>query len=147
MNDIKFVRSFLIIGLFFATGGLAVANDLTGTWEGTGQAVFPDGTIIGGITFVGTAEQDETTGLFSAIFTFTFIDPSTGHEVSQNAFATGHATKNGKLTGLLSALIDQDAPPVAFAVFEGKVSGNKITGVVRDFNDTSTSVLSGTRVR
>jgi hypothetical protein len=143
MTAITGLRALLVPLALLLSGGLAAAADLDGNWAGTADAIYPDGTVVAGINFDGTVNQDPSwNGLFQGSFTFTI--PSVG---ATTGLVTGFIGADGKFSGLLSVILSAGDPPVAVAVVEGKLSGNRITATTRDFSDGTTSVLWAFRVR
>lgn len=143
MTVINGLRALLVPLALLLSSGLAVAAGLGGNWSGTADAIYPDGTVVAGINFDGVVNQDPSwKGLFQGNFTFTI--PSVG---ATTGLVTGFIGADGEFSGLLSVVLAEGEPPVAVAVVEGKLAGNRITATTRDFSDGTTSVLWASRVR
>lgn len=143
MTTIKCLRTLFVPVVLMLASGIAGAAGLDGNWSGTADAIYPDGTVVAGINFDGTVNQDPSwEGLFQGNFIFTI--PSVG---ATSGLVTGFIGADGKFSGLLSVVLTAGDPPVAVAVVEGKLSGNRITATTRDFSDGTTSVLWASRVK
>ena len=127
---------------FLMTASVAVAGKggsiASGFWEGSGQAMYPDGTSAE-ITLIQALLTQEGNFIYGGA-EFTVIvgenDPST-----QPGQISGHISGND-LTGVMGGCF-ADAPDcIGAGIFEGKLSGNKLTGTVTDLSDGSTSVIT-----
>jgi hypothetical protein len=134
----------VLFAVFVVNGAIAGSGSLLGDWEGTARAILPeelpgDGTaIITGITLEGTFVELEK-GLFRGEFTFDV--PGIG---LQEAYATGYI-KAQKIQGVMS--IDPGGGPVGIGLFEANLKGKKMTGVVRDLSDGSTTIFTAKKVK
>lgn len=142
MKILTTVRGLLLLAVFSATAALAAPNGLNGDWNGSAEAIYPNGDRVAGLIFDGTINQEPGSGLFYGNFTYTL--PGFGQIAG---VVTGFVGNGGKVSGLLSAVLDEGEPPVAVATVEGKLKGNKLVAVTRDFSDGTTSILTAYRVR
>lgn len=142
MKILTSVRGLLLLAVFSATIALAAPNGLNGDWNGSAEAIYPDGTRVAGLIFDGMINQEAGSGLFYGSFTYTL--PGIG-QIS--GVITGYIGDDGELSGLLSLVPAPGATPIAVATAEGKLKGNKIVAVTRDFSDGTTSILTAYRVR
>ena len=132
-----------LLALFVVNGAIAGSNSLLGDWEGTARAILPeelsgyDTAIITGITLEGTFIELEK-GLFRGEFTFDV--PGLG---LQEAYATGYI-KAQKIQGVMS--VDMGGLQ-GIGLFEAKLKGKKMTGVVPDLSDGSTTIFTAKKVK
>lgn len=127
---------------FLTVAGAAVAGKggpiISGEWAGTGQAMYVDGT---------SAEIDSVfAGLYQEGNFFSgygIFDVTVGGVPQPQQFAqiSGHISGNA-VTGVLGGCFTEAPDCVGAGIFEGKLSGNKLTGTVVDLSDGSTSVLT-----
>jgi len=137
----KFLK-VLLIAFFLLSAGAAVAGKggpiVTGAWEGSGQAIYPDGTIAEIILVEAFLVQDGNFIHGGAVFTVIIGE---NDPVANEGQLSGHISGNA-LKGLLGGCF-ADAPNcIGAGVFEGKISGNRLTGTVLDLSDGSTSVIT-----
>jgi hypothetical protein len=141
----KFFQVLIAVS-FLMAAGVAVAGKggpiASGFWEGSGQAMYPDGTSAE-ITLVQTLLTQEGNFIYGEA-EFTVIvgenEPST-----QAGQMSGHIRGND-VTGVLGGCFAEAPNCIGAGVFEGKLSGNKLTGTVIDLSDGSTSVITLHRV-
>jgi hypothetical protein len=131
---------------FLTVAGAAVAGKggpiAAGYWEGAGQAMYPDGTSAE-ITFVeALLFQDGNFIYGGAAFT---VIVGENEPTTQESQMSGHISGNA-LTGVLGGCFAEAPNCIGAGIFEGKLSGNKITGTVVDLSDGSTSVITLHRV-
>ena len=142
MKILTTVRGLLLLAVFSATAALAAPNGLNGDWNGSAEAIYPNGDCVAGLLFDGTINQEPGSGLFYGNFTYTV--PGIG-QIS--GVFTGYVDNGGKVSGLLSVVMGESEPPMAVATVEGKLKGNKLVAVTRDFSDGTTSILTAYRMR
>ena len=137
----KLIKVLVAAGLLFAAG-VAVAGkggpSASGLWMGDGYAIYPDGTIAE-ITLVEallTQVGDFISGgaLFNVTIDGNDLDPQEGQ---MSAHISGNSIK-----GVLGGCLAEAPNCLGVAVFEGKLSGNRLSGTVLDMSDGSTSVIT-----
>jgi hypothetical protein len=127
---------FLI--LFAVNGALAGSASLEGCWDGEARAILPDGSTLVGIPLQGEVYEVDD-GLFSASFTFKLPDGD------HTAYATGSIVAQ-KIDGIMSIDAQTISGYQGIALFEAKLIGKKLVGILRDFSDGSTSFFSAKRI-
>lgn len=137
----KLLKLFIAV-IILMLAGVALAGKggpiLSGYWEGSGQAIYPDGTIVD-ITLVEALLIQEGNFIYGgAEFTVVIGDISMP---PQGAQMSGHISGN-EIKGLLGGCISEAPNCVGAGVFEGKLCGNKMTGTIMDLGDGSTSVVT-----
>jgi hypothetical protein len=132
--------SILAIGLLlvlapaYAGKGGPIAE---GIWSGAGHAIYPDGTTAeitridaqlfqDGMFVYGDAEFDVVVEGFPMY--------------TQPGQMSAHMYGN-KIKGVLGFCLPAAPECVGAGVFEGKLSGNRLTGTMRDLSDGSTAVI------
>jgi len=135
------MKKGLLLALFFSVflvnGAMAGSASLLGEWAGEARAILPDGTVIepipleGKLTFVDGS-------LFSGTFVFTV--PGVGQTT---AYATGNVTGQ-KIKGIMSIAVGGGLFQ-GIGIFEAKLKGMKMVGVVCDFSDGSTTYFTAER--
>ena len=132
--------SILAIGLLlvlapaYAGKGGPIAE---GLWGGAGHAIYPDGTTAritrvevelfqDGNFVYGNAEFDVIVEGFP--------------EFTQQGQMSAHI-KGNKIKGVLGGCLPAAPECLGAGVFEGKLSGNRLTGTMRDLSDGSTAVI------
>jgi len=136
----------LIAVSILMVAGTAVAGEggpiASGYWQGSGQAMYPDGTTAE-ITLVQTFLTQEGNFIYGEA-EFTVIvgenDPAT-----QPGQMSGYISGNA-ITGVLGGCFAEAPSCIGVGIFEGKLSGNKLTGTVVDLSDGSTSVITLHRI-
>lgn len=114
----------------------------SGYWEGSGEAIYPDGTKADIVLVQALLAQDGNFIFGGAAFSVIVGD---GELDTQEGQMSGHL-KGNKLKGLLGGCLDEAPDCIGAGVFEGKLSGNKLSGTVRDLSDGSTSFITLYRV-
>lgn len=109
-----------------------------GYWEGSGEAIYPDGTKAKIVLVQALLAQDGNFIYGGAAFSVIVGD---GELVEQEGQMSGHL-KGNKVKGLLGGCLPEAPECVGAGVFEGKLSGNKLTGTVLDLSDGSTSYIT-----
>lgn len=111
---------------------------VSGYWEGSGQAMYPDGTIVE-IALVEALLVQEGNFIYGgAEFTVIIDDISMPPQAAQ---MSGHISGN-EIKGLLGGCLSEAPDCLGSGVFEGKLCGNKMTGTIMDLGDGSTSVVT-----
>ena len=127
-----FVFSVTLFVLVFMSGSaLAGPPNLLGTWEGSGRAIFMDGTVVELSTRIVFLKQDGN--LFAA--SFSFVEPGVGGWLVCPSFATGDTSQGNTMRGV----VQQTYVDIPIATFDAILAGKTIRGVVRDFEDISTA--------
>ena len=139
----KNLRLSIIAIALFVFAGAAVAGKggpiITGYWEGTGQAMYVDGTIANIKSVIADLHQEGDFIYGVAQFEVTVGDnPEPMIQVGQ---MSGHISGNA-ITGVLGGCITTAPDCVGAGIFEGKLSGNKLRGTVVDLSDGSTSAVT-----
>ena len=108
-----------------------------GYWVGAGQAIYPDGTIAD-ITRVEALLFQDGNFIYGDAEFDVVVD---GYPmVTQQGQMSGHIHGNA-LTGVLGGCLGPAPECLGAGTFEGKLSGNKLSGTMRDLSDGSTSVI------
>jgi len=132
----------LVAAVLLLAAGAAVAGKggpiASGFWEGSGQAVYPDGTIAEIILVEALLSQDGNFIHGGAEFTVIIGD---NDPVTQEGQMSGHISGNA-VTGVLGGCFAEAPNCIGAGIFEGKLSGNKLRGTVVDLSDGSTSVIT-----
>ena len=139
--NMKLLRLFIAV-IFLMVAGVALAGKggpvVSGYWEGYGQAMYPDGTIVE-IALVEALLVQEGNFIYGgAEFTVIIDDISMPPQAAQ---MSGHISGN-EIKGLLGGCISEAPDCLGSGVFEGKLCGNKMTGTIMDLGDGSTSVVT-----
>ena len=139
MKD-KFL-TVLLLSVFFTTGALAGKGGplVTGTWTGTGQAIYMDGTEATIIVDFAHLNQTEDN--------FVYGNSQFRVTVGNNPKQTLPGQISGYIQGnILKGAFGGCAGPapncIGAVVFEGKLSGNTLSGTVIDLSDGSTGVVT-----
>ena len=108
-----------------------------GMWQGAGQAIYPDGTIADITRVEALLFQD---GNF--IYGFAEFDVTIdGYQMdTQQGQMSGHIMGN-KINGVLGGCLGPAPECLGAGTFEGKLSGNRMTGTMLDLSDGSTSYI------
>jgi hypothetical protein len=108
-----------------------------GFWTGDGHAIYPDGTTARITRVEALLFQD---GNF--IYGGAEFDVIVGDDpmYTQGGQMSAHIHGN-RIKGVLGACLEPAPECFGLGMFEGKLSGNKMTGTMRDLNDGSTSVI------
>ena len=125
----------LCFGLLFVGFAIAGPSDVSGEWSGEGQILFPDGTIIPGVSISADIDQDGSLIWGTITATVTGFDP-------QTLIFSGTISDNGTIR---ANFFEPGGDP--FGVFDAKYMGNKIEGAASDFSDASTLYTTATRVK
>jgi len=130
-----FVFSVTLFVLVFMSGSaLAGTPNLLGRWEGSGRAIFMDGTVAELSTKIVFTIQDGN--LFTASFLFR-IEPGGDFWLECPVRVNGHISRNNIIGGVVQQTdIYVDLP---VAIFDAEWRGENIRGVVRDLEDMSTA--------
>lgn len=137
----KLLRVLVAIG-FLMVAGAAIAGKggplATGYWEGSGQAVYPDGTI---------AEITLVQVLLSQNGNFIHGEAGLSVIIGENDPMVQEGQMSGSISGnVLKGVMGgcfAEAPNcIGAGIFEGKLSGNKLRGTVVDLSDGSTLVIT-----
>lgn len=137
------LKIFLVLSLVLLIfSGAALAGKggpiISGYWEGAGQAIYPDGTIAEIVRVEALLAQDGNFIFGGAAFSVVI---NGGDPVTQEGQLSGHIRGNA-VKGLLGGCFAEAPNCIGAGVFEGKLSGNKLTGTVLDLSDGSTSMIT-----
>jgi hypothetical protein len=134
------VFSILAIGLLlvfapvYAGKGGPIAE---GFWQGAGQAIYPDGTNADITRVEALLFQDGNFVYGDAEFEVVIGDqPPVTQQGQMSAHIYGNVIK-----GVLGGCLGPAPECQGAATFEGKLSGNKMTGTVLDLSDGSTTIM------
>ena len=137
----KLLRILVAIAFLMAAGaGIAGKGDpdASGYWVGSGQAIYPDGTLAE-ITLVQVLlTQDGNFIHGGAEFTVIIGE---NEPMVQEGQMSGNISGNA-INGVMGGCFAPAPSCVGVGVFEGKFSGNKLRGTVVDLSDGSTSVVT-----
>ncbi|MGA7876666.1 MAG: hypothetical protein WCA08_13470 [Desulfoferrobacter sp.] len=112
----------------------AASMTLVGNWTGSGQGIFPNAVVTPELPI--SANVVSQTG---SLFVGTFDAAGT------QAIATGNVSADKSIHATISVQVDEQTQTVG--VIDGKwESEDQISGVLRDFNDGSTSYFTMNRV-
>ena len=141
----KLLQALIAAGLLMAAGAAVAGKGgpiASGYWEGGGQAMYPDGTSAE-ITLVQALLTQDGNFIHGGV-EFTVIvgenDPAT-----QAGQLSGHISGNA-IKGVLGGCFAEAPNCIGAGIFDGKLSGNKLTGTVVDLSDGSTSVITLHRI-
>ena len=128
--------SFLVVAVaaFGGEGGPIVS----GYWEGSGQAIYPDGTSAE-ITLVQALLNQEGNFIYGDAGFIVIIGDN--DPVEQGGQMSAHISGNS-ITGLLGGCLAEAPECVGAGVFDGKICGNKLSGTIMDLSDGSTSIVT-----
>ena len=112
---------------------------ISGYWEGSGQAMYVDGTSAE-ITLV-SAELFQDGNFFYGFAQFEVLIGDNPEPVTHQGQMSGHI-KGNAITGVLGGCITTPPDCLGGATLDGKLSGNKLWGTVVDLSDGSTSVVT-----
>jgi hypothetical protein len=110
-----------------------------GTWEGTGQGIYPDGTTSQITDAVAVLTQDGNFIYGTAQFTLTLSNSAPVEEVVGQL--SGHIQGN-TVKGLFGGCLGPAPNCAGGAIFEGKLTGDELFGTVLDLGDGSTGTLT-----
>jgi hypothetical protein len=127
--------SILIVTSAVAGGGRPTA---AGHWEGTGRAMYMDGTSADITLVIADLSQEGKFIYGTAQFTVIIGDNDPDTQVGQ---MSGHIQGNS-IEGVLGGCVTTAPDCAGAAVFDGKLTGNKLKGTVVDLSDGSTSTLT-----
>ena len=135
------LRLILVVALLLAAAPAVAGKGgptVEGFWGGAGHAIYPDGTIAEIVEVDASLSQDGYFFFGEASFTVILGDSD---PVTQDAQMSGHI-KGNALTGLMGFCWDEAPACAGAGVFEGKLSGNRLSGTVVDLSDGSTSFIT-----
>jgi hypothetical protein len=139
--DMKLLRILVAIAFLMAAGAAIAGKggpDASGYWIGSGQAIYPDGTLAE-ITLVQVLlTQDGNFIHGGAEFTVMIGE---NNPVMQEGQMSGNISGN-VLKGVMGGCFAEAPNCIGAGIFEGKLSGNKLRGTVVDLSDGSTSVVT-----
>ena len=121
----------LFVLVFMSGSALAGPPNLLGRWEGSGRAIFMDGTVVELSTRIVFLNQDGN--LFAA--SFSFVEPYVGQWLVCPSFATGDISQGITMSGV----VQQTYVDIPIAIFDATLAGKTIRGVVRNLNNISTA--------
>jgi len=128
-----------VIRAVAGNGGPIVA----GLWEGTGQAMYMDGTTAE-ITLV-MADLYQEADFVYGVAQFTVIVGDSTVPETQTGQMSAHIQGNA-IKGVLGGCVTTAPDCVGAAIFEGRITGNKLHGTVVDLSDGSTAVVTLNRM-
>ena len=137
----KLMKVFLAVGLLLIASSAAAGKSgpiVSGYWMGDGQAIYPDGTMADIVFVAALLTQDGTYIYGDAEFHVVIND---GDPLMQQGQMSGHINGNA-IKGVLGGCLGEAPNCLGAGVFDGKLSGNKLTGTVMDLSDGSTSTLT-----
>ncbi len=139
---------FLLITILGAGYASAGVPNIGGEWSGFFVAIYYDGStevVPNEYTSAVITQNEEYPNLFSGDMTFV---------TSQGEFTrnfTGYISENKRISINMFELVEDNVegqPVMAVnpvAIIEGHLTGKTITGVVRDFTDTTTTMFIATK--
>ena len=134
------VLSILAIGLLFVFAPVYAGKGgpiAEGYWQGAGQAIYPDGTTAVITRVEALLFQDGNFIYGGAEFEVIIGDNEPMTQGGQiRAQIQGYVIK-----GVLGGCYGPAPDCLGGGTFEGKLSGNKMTGTVLDLSDGSTSIM------
>lgn len=143
--DMKLLRALVATGLLM-TAGAAVAGKggpvASGYWDGAGEAMYPDGTSAEITLVQALLTQDGNFIYGGAEFT---VIVGENDPVTQAGQLSGYISGNA-IKGVMGGCFAEAPNCIGSGIFDGKLSGNKLTGTVVDLSDGSTSVLTLHRI-
>jgi hypothetical protein len=139
--------SMLILSLFIATGAVAGkgGKNIAGTWEGTGEAMYVDGTTAD-ITVGPVVITQEDKFVYGTVdLAYTVHQDAGDIEVTlpEPGKISGYI-KGNVLTGVFGGCSAEAPACQGASILNGKITGKgkKITGTVVDLSDGSVSVIT-----
>lgn len=141
----KFLQALTAAVLLMVAGALVAGEDgpiAAGYWEGAGQAMYPDGTGAE-ITLVQALLTQNGKFIYGeAEFTVIVGENDPAMQAGQ---LSGHISGNA-INGVMGGCFSEAPDCIGAGIFDGKLSGNKLTGTVVDLSDGSTSVITLHRI-
>lgn len=137
----RMFRIFIIAGLLLAAGNAVAGKGgpiASGDWMGSGQAIYPDGTIAEILHVQAQLIQDGNFIYGGAEF---HVSINESDPVVQQAQISAYISGNS-LKGVMGGCFGEAPNCMGAAIFEGKLSGNMLNGAVMDLSDGSTSVIT-----
>jgi hypothetical protein len=138
----RVLKVLLAVILLLAAGSIAAGKGgplASGYWDGSGHAIYPDGTIVEITRVEAVLFQDGNFIYGNAGFTIEGVaDP-------QLAQMSGRMNGNA-LKGVMGGCFDAAPDCVGAGIIEGKLSGNMLRGTVMDLSDGSTTVITLHRI-
>ena len=138
------LRVLGVVGFLMTAGTVMAGNGglgASGYWEGAGQAIYPDGTVAE-ITLVQVLLHQD--GSFIYLHGASNIIPGLigdNEPMMQEGQMSGHISGNA-IKGLMGGCLAEAPNCIGIGVFDGKFSGNRLSGTVIDLSDGSTSVIT-----
>ena len=136
----KLIKILLAAGLLLIAGSAVAGKGgpiVSGYWMGDGQAIYPDGTMAQIVEVAAVLTQDGNFIYGDAEFHVVIND---GEPMMQQGQMSAHISGNA-IKGVLGGCLGEAPNCLGAAMFEGKLSGNKLTGTVMDLSDGSTSAI------
>ena len=130
----------LALSLLGAAGAFAGKGGpiIDGFWEGSGQAIYMDGTVAEIVVDFVSISQEGNFVYGDSQFTVTIGD---GDPQQLPGQLSGYIHGN-VLKGTFGFCITVAPDCVGAAIFEGKISGSTVSGTVIDLSDGSTGVVT-----
>ena len=132
----RLLKVLVAVGFLLAAGAVVAGKggpSAAGYWEGGGQAIYPDGTVVE-ITLVEAFLSQDGNFIYGYA-EFTVMSETQGAQMS------GHISGNS-LKGLMGVCYTAAPDCEGAGIFEGKLSGNWLRGTVVDLSDGSTSTIT-----
>ena len=134
-------RSLALAFLITVLGASVVfagVTNISGQWSGTFVAIYADGTIVELANGSATIIQNESyPNLFYGFMTFEF-----GGE-SFTRLLTGYIGTDKRIS--INLTEEDNGSFIPVGIIEGHLRGKTINGVVRDFTDTTTTMVIATK--
>ena len=141
----KLLQALIAAGLLMAAGAVVAGKGgqiASGYWEGAGQAMYPDGTSAEITLVQALLTQDGNFIYGGAEFTVIVGENVPAMQAGQ---LSGHISGNA-IKGVMGGCFAEAPNCIGAGIFDGKLSGNKLTGTVVDLSDGSTSVITLHRI-
>lgn len=128
----------LVFALFVSHTAVAGVPNLMGGWSGQGTSILPDGSMA--TSEISLCIERQEGGLFSgSAISFNTYFPGEPAQV-QPVCGTGYIATDKRVTASFTPPVGSVEIP-AMALFDGKWTGNRLSGVVRDPSDGATSEI------
>jgi len=128
----------LAFALFVSNAAVAGVPNLVGGWSGEGTSILPDGSMA--TSEISLCIEKQEGGLFSgSAISFNTYLPGGSVQVQQ-VCGTGYVATDKRVTASFTPPVGSVEIP-SMALFDGKWTGNSLSGVVRDPADGATSEI------
>jgi hypothetical protein len=135
------IVSMLVIGLLMIAGPAYAGKGgpiVAGYWEGSGEAIYPDGTKAE-VTLVQVQVFQE--GQFIYGLSEFEVDLGAGGPIVQAAQLSGYMDGN-IIIGVMGGCLGPAPDCIGGGILRGKVSGNRLQGTLQDLSDGSTAIIT-----